>query len=211
MSRAGALLAATLVLWTGLARADESASGELASPPPGRLAELAPFFAGAALGFAAHESSHLVLDLAFGAHPDVHGVDFHGIPFFAIGHRSGLPHREEALISWAGFGSQHVLSEWLLSHGTPLRERHAPVAKGVLAFHVVCSAVYGVGAFPRTGPAERDTRGIASSASVDERLVGALVVGPAAVDAYRYFHPRARWAPWVSRAGKLGLLLLVLR
>jgi len=28
---------------------------------------------------------------------------------------------------------------------------------------------------------------------------------------YRYFHPKARWAPWLSRAGKLGLLFLVVK
>jgi hypothetical protein len=180
-------------------------------PAAARAEEIAPFVAGAALGFAAHEASHLTLDLAFGAHPEVHGVDFHGLPFFAIGHRSGLPPRKEALISWAGFGSQHVGSEWLLSRHPDLKERRAPVAKGVLAFHVLCSAAYGVGAFPRTGPAERDTRGIATSTGVDERVIGALVVGPAALDVYRYFHPKARWAPWVSRAAKLGLLFLVLK
>ena len=68
-----------------------------------------------------------------------------------------------------------------------------------------------MGAFPRTGPAERDTRGVATSTGVDERVIGALVVGPAALDVYRYFHPKARWAPWVSRAAKLGLLFLVLK
>jgi hypothetical protein len=167
--------------------------------------------AGAAVGFLTHESGHLALDLAFGADPGLRAVDFHGIPFFAISHRSGLPRRQEFLISWAGFGTQHVTSEWLLSRRPELRRRGRPLEKGLLAFHVLCSAAYGVAAFPRTGPSERDTRGLASSARVDERWIGALVVAPAALDTYRYFHPRARWAAWTSRAMKAGLLLLVLK
>jgi hypothetical protein len=173
--------------------------------------ELPALAAGLVSGFVAHESSHLALDIAFGADPGLRAVDFHGLPFFAVSHRSGLPRHREFLISWAGFGSQDVASEWILSRHADIRARHAPFAKGVLGFHVLCSAAYGIGAFGETGPSERDTRGIASSARVSERVVGALVVGPAALDIYRYYQPRSRWAPWASRAMKVGLLALVLK
>jgi hypothetical protein len=169
----------------------------------------APFLAGVALGFAAHEAAHFTLDVAFDAHPRLDGVDFHGIPFFAIGHEP-VPARQEALISWAGFATQHAASEWILTRDPHLRDHGAPIRKGVLAFHVLCSAAYGVGAFGKTGPAERDSRGIARSIAVDERWIGALIVVPAALDTYRYFHPEARWAPWVSRALKVGLAGLVI-
>jgi hypothetical protein len=46
---------------------------------------------------------------------------------------------------------------------------------------------------------------------VDERWIGALVLAPAALDAYRYYRPGSRWAVWTSRAVKLGLVLLVMR
>ena len=170
----------------------------------------AAIVAGAAAGFATHEAGHLVLDLGFGARPHLEGVDFHGIPFFAIGHEP-VPARQEALISWAGFATQHAGSEWILTREPRLRDRRAPLRNGFLVFHVLCSAAYGVGAFGKTGPAERDTRGIALSVDVDERWIGVLVVAPAALDTYRYFHPEARWAPWASRALKLGLAVLVLK
>jgi hypothetical protein len=170
-----------------------------------------PFAGGFMTGFIVHESAHFGLDLAFDADPGLRGVDFHGLPFFAVSHRSGLPPRRELLISWAGFGTQHMASEWLLTRHPDLKAQGTPFARGVLAFHVACSAAYGVGAFGKTGPAERDTRGIASSARVDERVVGALVVAPAALDTYRYFHPRARWAAWASRGLKVGLIALVVR
>jgi hypothetical protein len=83
--------------------------------------------------------------------------------------------------------------------------------KGLLAFNVVSSAAYAGAAFARTGPAERDTRGMAQSAGVDERWIGAMVLAPAVLDAWRYFEPEARWAAWASRAVKIGMVLLVLR
>jgi hypothetical protein len=83
--------------------------------------------------------------------------------------------------------------------------------KGMLAFNVAASAAYAGAAFARTGPAERDTRGIAASARIDERWVGALILAPAVLDAVRYFDPDSTWAVWTSRATKVGLLLLALR
>jgi hypothetical protein len=58
---------------------------------------------------------------------------------------------------------------------------------------------------------ERDTRGIAASIGVDERVIGAVVLAPALLDAYRYFRPDARWAKWGSRSAKVVSVMLVLR
>lgn len=169
------------------------------------------FLAGGAVAFAAHESGHLFFDVAFDAHPGVRRVTGAGIPFFAITHDPGVSRRQEFLISSAGFCVQHAGSEWLLTRRPNLRRENAPFAKGVLAFNVLTSAVYSGAAFARSGPAERDTRGIAASARVAEPWVGAVLLVPAGLDAYRYYHPEARWAVWASRAAKAGLILLVLR
>ena len=166
---------------------------------------------GALAGLAAHEGGHLLLDFAFDADPSLARVDFHGIPFFAITHRAGLPRRQELAIASAGFWVQHAGSEWILTRRPGLRRSRAPFAKGVLAFNIATSAAYAGAAFARTGPHERDTRGMAESARVDERLIGALVLGPAALDAWRYLAPEARWATWSSRVLKVGMLLLLLR
>ncbi len=169
-------------------------------------------FAGAAaVGFAGHELGHIMANLAVGARPELRGVEFSGIPFFAVTHRESLSSREEYLVAWAGFGVQHGMSEWILTRRPDLIHERAPFAKGVLAFHFVCSGVYGVGAFAGIGPAERDTRGLAAAAGLSEPWIGALVVAPAALDVYRLFRPQARWAAWASRAAKLGLLVLVLK
>jgi hypothetical protein len=166
---------------------------------------------GGVVGLAAHETGHVIVDLAFGERPGLRKVDFHGLPFFAITHRSGLPPRREFTISSAGFWVQNATNEWLLVRRPALRQERATLTKGVFAFNVLASVGYAGAAFGRTGPSERDTRGMAASARVDERWIGALVLAPAILDGWRYFHPDARWAAWTSRGLKVGMVVLVVR
>ncbi len=164
-----------------------------------------PFVAGAVSGLAIHEASHLVFDLTFDAEPRFKGVSFGPIPFFALTHQSGLPPRKEALISGAGFLSQHVTSELILSR----RQGDSSVSafdRGLLAFHMATSVAYAGAAFAEYGPFERDTRGIAEATGSDERLIGALVLAPAVFDTWRYLRPASRTARWGSRLTKLAYL-----
>jgi len=167
--------------------------------------------AGATVGLAAHEGGHLFFDLIFDADPGVQRVEFHGIPFFAITHRSDLSRRREFIVSSAGFWVQHATSEWLLTKRPRLRDERDRFAQGLLAFNVGTSVAYSFAAFAKSGPAERDTRGMAASARMDEGWIGAVVLAPAVLDAWRYLDPDARWAVWVSRALKIGAVLLVVR
>lgn len=153
----------------------------------------------------------MIANLAFGEKPGLGKVDFHGIPFFAITHRSGLPAHEEFIISSAGFWMQHAEDEWLLTRKPALGSQQAPLKKGVFAFNVLASVAYAGAAFARTGPEERDTRGMAASARVDERWIGALVLAPALLDAWRYYHPDTKWATWASRGVKIGMVVMVVR
>jgi len=190
-----------------------SAAETLQSPPSDEhpVADSVKFLAGAALGLAMHEGGHLLFDAIFDAGPTIKGVTFGPFPFLAITHRGDLSPRREFVISSAGFWMQDLSSEWLLTKQPSLRDLHAPVAKGVLAFNVLNSAGYAFVAFARAGPFERDTRGMAASSGVDERAIGALVLAPAVFDAIRYFKPEARWAKWASRATKVGSVLLVVK
>src|SRR5215212_10672262 len=172
---------------------------------------VASFFAGAATGLGAHEAAHVVADLAFGENPGIRKVEFHGIPFFAITHRTGLSARREFTISSAGFWMQHATNEWLLSKRPNLRQERAPYLKGLFAFNVLASVAYAGTAFAKTGPPERDTRGMAASSRIDERWIGGLVLAPAVLDGWRFYHPESRWAVWTSRAVKVGMVLLVVR
>ncbi|MBZ5558514.1 MAG: hypothetical protein LAO77_14680 [Acidobacteriia bacterium] len=168
------------------------------------------FLAGGALGLAMHESGHLIVDGMFDAQPRLEGIRFGPFPFFAITHNANVSPRREFTISSAGFWVQSLSSEWLLTRDR-LREEHAPVAKGVLAFNVLDSVGYAAVALAKAGPVERDTRGMASGIDVDERAVALVVLAPAAFDAYRYFHPDARWAVWASRIAKIGSVTLVVK
>ena len=176
-----------------------------------RAATVGLFLAGAALGLGAHEAGHVFFDVVFDADPGLRKVDFHGIPFFAITHRSDLSPAQEFTISSAGFWVQHAGSEWLLTRRPRLRYEDAPLAKGLLAFNVIASGAYAGAAFFRTGPSERDTKGMADTADIDERAIGVVILAPAVFDTWRYFRPDSRAAVWMSRAAKIGGALLVVR
>jgi hypothetical protein len=166
------------------------------------------FLGGAVVGLVTHEGGHLLFDVTFDASPGVTGVTFGPLPFFAITH-DAVPRPQEYAISAAGFWVQHAASEWLLASRPHLRSERAPIRKGWLAWNVLASTAYSVAAFGRVGPAQRDTRGMATSLGIAEPWVGALVLAPAALDAWRYFDPEARWPRWLSRALKLGLAVIV--
>jgi hypothetical protein len=163
------------------------------------------------VAFAAHETGHRSFDVVFDADPGVKRVEYHGIPFFAITHRPDLAPKQEYTISAAGFWVQQATNEWLLTSRPRLRYEQAPFSKGVFAFNVGASAMYSVAAFARSGPPERDTRGMAVSARIDEPWIGAVVLAPAVFDTWRYLDPESRAAVWLSRAAKVGTVLLVLR
>lgn len=171
---------------------------------------LGAFLAGAAVGFAAHESGHLILDAAVGASVDFKKVSAGPIPFFAITHQPVTPAREFA-ISSAGFWVQHATNEVILSRRPHLRSEHAPFTKGVVAFNALTSVGYAVAAFAQAGPAERDTRGIAASARIEEPWIGATILAPALLDGARYYRPDVVWLKWASRAAKVGGALLIFR
>lgn len=205
-------LAAAIVLSSGSAAAQDATPADApAATSEHRATSALKFLGGGALALAAHESGHLLFDGIFGANPGLKKVSFHGIPFFAITHDSGLSPRREFIIDSAGFWVQEATNELILSRRPNLRRERAPVLKGVVAFNVLASVSYAGAAFARTGPVERDTRGMADALRWKEPYVGLLILLPAVLDAVRYFDPEARWATWGSRAAKIGGVVLILR
>jgi hypothetical protein len=208
------LSARVALLLAMLACSHRSVSAQTPAPRPTRdeaaIVSVAKFVGGAAVGLVLHESGHLVFDVAFDAGAGTKKVSYAGIPFLAVTHHPVSPVREFA-ISSAGFWVQHATSELLLTRRPNLRQDHAPLLKGVLAFNVLASVVYTGAAFARTGPLERDTRGMALSARVDEPWIGGVILVPAALDAVRYFRPESRALRWASRVAKIGGVLLVIK
>jgi hypothetical protein len=174
-------------------------------------ASIPAFLAGAAIGLGAHESGHLLFDAIFDAHPGVKKVSFHGVPFFAITHDNTLPPRQEFVIDSAGFWVQQITNEVILTRDPNVRRNGSSLTKGLVAFNVLASVGYSIAAFARTGPVERDTRGMADALRWKEPWIGALILAPAVLDAIRYYRPDAKWATWGSRGVKVGMVLLVIR
>ncbi len=209
-ARVAALVISVFVTLAPAARAQDGASAPSPQPEATTRVDALRFLAGGALGLAMHEGGHLVFDGLFDAQPRLEGIRFGPFPFFAITHSTSVTPRREFTISSAGFWVQSVSNEWLLTRHR-LRGEHAPIAKGVLAFNLLNSAGYAMVALAKAGPIERDTRGMASGIDVDERVISLVVLAPAALDAYRYFHPDARWAVWASRIAKAGSVVLVVK
>jgi hypothetical protein len=113
------------------------------------------------------------------------------------------------IVASAGFWTQALTTEAFLPRATSLRQAHAPFVKGMLAFDILTSIGYAAVAFAGTGPSERDTRGMAVGLGVPEPVVGVIVLAPAALEAYRYFSPRSRWAKWATWAVGAGWVALV--
>ena len=173
--------------------------------------DIAKFLAGAGMGLLIHESGHFVWDEIFDAHPSVEAIHFGRVPFFAITPTRQVSARQLFTVASAGFWTQELSSELLQSPHRDLRHEHAPFAKGMLAFDVLTSIGYGVVAFLEAGPVERDTHGMASGLGVPEPAIAALVVAPAILEAYRYYHPDSRWAKWATRALAAGSVLILVR
>lgn len=210
--RAGVTLLAVIACAAPPPAAAESQEDDRKQPASeSRLGSATLFAAGVTSGLLAHEGGHLLFDVIFSADPGLQRVEFGGVPFFAITHRSDLSPRREFTISSAGFWTQHAVSEWVLTAHPDLRRSRRPYLKGLFAWHLLSSAVYTVAALGEIGPAERDTRGMAASLGISERWVGVFLLAPAACDVWRYFNPQARWPRWLSRAMKAGLVIAVLR
>ena len=155
------LAALTLVLCVGASSAsaqDQSAAGTF-----GKV------LLGGAAGLGLHEGGHLLADWAFEEKVVVKRVDYKGIPFFALTHAHDLSPKREFVVSSAGFWSQFLYSEQILTHHPNLKNERSPFRKGMLTFHVVTSVIYSGAALGKTGPPERDTRGIAESLHINER------------------------------------------
>jgi hypothetical protein len=208
---AGIQLVAAIALTVELAGAQDLPAQPPTNSGKSTASQLGSFLLGGATGLAAHESGHLLFDAIFDAHPGVTKVSFHGIPFFAITHDASISRRREFVIDSAGFWVQEGTNEWLLHRRPNLRYEHAPYVKGIFAFNVLASVAYASAAFARSGPAERDTRGMAAAIGWKEPAIGALILVPAVLDAIRYYHPDARWAAWGSRGAKVTGVLLVFK
>jgi hypothetical protein len=234
---AAALLLCARAAWADEGSGSGSGSGSDAAapsaiieapPPVGTLTDvhdvptLAIYLGGGLVGFLAHESGHVVMNLAYGNVPQFqHITTFGFIPFVAINPRlschgdvctkhDGTPlsggESGKYNIVTAGYDVQHITTEVLLTLEPDLRWRRAPFRKGVFAFDILLSVGYALSNITGTESSFGDSANAVAASGLPRAVFDAVLVAPAALDAYRFFHPEAKWAPWVSRGAKLGMV-----
>lgn len=164
------------------------------------------FFEGAFAGFLGHETGHLIANWAMGTDPYLKPVHYGPVPFFTIEPGRYLTPHEHAITASAGFNAQNIIDEWLLTSHPNLSRENEPFLKGLASFNFWLTVGYAASAFAGTGPAQRDTKGMADALGWNERWVGAMILVPTALDTYRYKHPNAKWAITASRLSKLAMI-----
>jgi hypothetical protein len=189
--------------------------------PPGWGTTLAFGAAGAISAFLLHEAGHIAANLMLGNVPHFQGTKFGGfLPFPVIspsihcdgdhcfkrnGHSFSTGPNGVYFIVTAGFHVQNITNEILLTSDPNLAEQYAPFRKGLLGFNLFLSALYAAGAYTKLESPNGDLLGAARYSGIHEAWLATLLLVPAVLDGYRYFHPEATWAVWASRAGKATL------
>jgi hypothetical protein len=230
---ASALLACLLAVGAPLTASaqwvsvEHTAPAAPASPPAGitdihSFGSFGWFLAGALTGFLAHEAGHVTANLVQGNVPHLQGIwGFGFIPFFTVAPRiscidehcvkhdgsafaNGVPGK--IFITSAGFDVQHLTDEILLTRTPRLRSTYAPYRKGLFAFNTLLSLAYATTAITRIENAEGDVSASAKLMGVPREVYALSLATVAGLDLYRYFRPESRWAPWVSRAGKVSFI-----
>jgi hypothetical protein len=82
---------------------------------------------------------------------------------------------------------------------------NAPFRKGMLAFNTLMSIGYVLANWAGLEPTDGDIRGIYRDGTAPRFLLSSMILGIAAVDIARYFHPGARWLAWLNRVAKLSV------
>jgi hypothetical protein len=198
---------------------------QLAEPAPLSPAAIALRMAGgAATAFVAHESCHVLTNLALGNRPTFRRVTFLGsIPFFSIspditcsggtcrdrsGGIFGPGPRGYYAITSAGLQCGHLEDELLLTAKRPPSLERDPFLSGALAFNIALAAGYATADLAGAEPPSGDLHGMRDAGAPRRAMVG-LVLGAAALDAARWIWPGHAWLDWASRAAKVGTTGLI--
>jgi len=202
------------------------ASGARAEP--WAPSDVGRFIAGGLTGFVIHETAHAAVAESLGLKPR---LEFRRkpVPFVVVdydwvavrdpsgkivgyidgdGYVVDYWRQKRFAIASAGFNSQNLASEWILSVYPHLREESRPFLKGMLTFDILTSVGYAlVGRKDHDG----DVRGMSEALNVNDWTIAGIVALPAALDLYRYYHPESVWIPWMDRGAKAYLLGLSFR
>ena len=177
------------------------------------------FFAGAFTAFTAHETGHVVANLAYGNVPGVRPILYGGfIPFFTVdAHLKRSPddryYKDSGdlftpgrhgyyVINTMGFQVQNIGSEILLSVRPDLRHEDSPFWKGYLLMNIGLSLGYGTAALLDIEDKHGDLHGASQRGPFSHSFLAVTTIAPALLDLGRYLFPENRVLPWLSRGSK---------
>jgi hypothetical protein len=187
------------------------------------VSDYSRFAAGGLTAFVIHEAAHAVVAESFGLRPSFE-IRHKPVPFVVVTYdwepikgpsgdvayyldRDGnpVPHgaQKQFVIASAGINAQNITSEWILTAHPRLYHESRPFLKGMLAFDILTSVGYAL--VGRKDP-DGDLRGMSEALDVNDVVIGGIVLLPAVLDLYRYYHPGSHWIPWIDRGAK-GYLL----
>lgn len=191
-------------------------------------ADYAWFAAGGLTAFVIHEAAHAVVAESFGLRPSFE-IRHKPVPFVVVTYdwdpikgpsgdvayyldRDGNPvsrgAQKQFVIAAAGINAQNITSEWILTAHPRIHDESRPFMKGMLAFNILTSVGYAL--VGRKDP-DGDLRAMSEALNVNDVVIGGVVLFPAVLDLYRYYHPDSRWVPWIDRGAKAYFLGLSFR
>ena len=154
----------------------------------------------------------MIANLAFGEKPGLGKVDFHGIPVLRD-HASQRAAVARGIHDLVGRLLGAACHERMAADAPPARSEPSRRRSRRACLRSTCSRRLPTRARRSRKPVPRSAThaGMAASSRIDERWIGALVLAPALLDGWRYYHPDTKWATWASRGVKIGMVVMVVR
>lgn len=115
--------------------------------------------------------------------------------------------RDHALIAYSGILFQNITNEILLTRHPRLIDEDRPFLKGMFFFNLFLPLFY---TFESRSDANSDLRLLQQDLGYDKWQVNAIVLIPAALDAYRYYHPEKKRLRTYARIAKVVPVIICL-
>lgn len=115
--------------------------------------------------------------------------------------------RDSALLSYSGILYQNIASEYILTKHPRLIDEDRPFLKGMVLMNLFLPAFYTVKGYDDPNS---DLLRLQSALGADRWQINTMVMLPAAIDFYRYYHPEKKKLRRYSRIAKLIPLIICL-
>ena len=115
--------------------------------------------------------------------------------------------RDHAFLAYSGIFTMNITNEVLLTRHPDLIDRDRPFQKGMFFSNIFIPLFY---TFKGYDDPNSDLLLVQRSTGLDRWQVNAMVIVPAALDVYRYYHPEKKKLRRISRIAKLIPVIICL-